>query len=593
MVRIGNDEKEISGLTRKTTCMEVIQALLTDKQTLNKLSADRNVLIKSDKTSLRELAKNFAIFEDWRGCEKSLPSQTRIFAVWQAWGKEQCNVKFLMKKDKTVNFIDRSQDRLNCVCTMTHNGQPQNSHDSSALMQPLSHDQKKRIRRSMLQYQRAMKLQQSKFAADKNNNSRAQINCAQPNNKDRKWTVGTKASISRHAIFEKSTGITVTLSEEQFVDGVVTGPDCILQDEAKSKFMQSALDKSLCREQCTYRRPHHRRRSQLFDDSDGLSDQNSISSLNLRPELYHYPYCSKSRRRSSSSRKSHKSRKRRSRTSKRLKRNRYSFGHYSTDSTSTGTPCSESENERLYSGEDADDEKSILTEYCSLLSRQKLAASYANALSSCADRYGKAAVSTTSVAVTDSGTTTCSETSNTSSSGLSATSSSETSVSSADLFNEVFFAKRSSAPLPSKVNSTEKAKGGASKLFKIAKPAQSIISSFKKKKRNNQPPISKNTQPAPAADSKGQNDSTSVSSTSKLPNLMTARRRTIYNDPPISIVPSPLTTSTPKASTNHENQQIKKHSSITTKENISDKLAEGKTFYVFVTIIQTSCSLAT
>nr|CAB3262090.1 uncharacterized protein LOC100177998 [Phallusia mammillata] len=504
-VRMGREEKEISGLTRRTTCSDVLQALLKDKKIDNNNEAGTNNddLASCDSKSLKEIAQSYVIVETWRGCEKPLPPRTRILAVWQAWGKEQCHVKFSLKKSRHIRFREsENKEQVNNQYNSMIAKMSMQHPEAISFLHKLSHGQKRRIRRNIMQYQRAVLIQHTKettvdngapadaplrhFNLDDNAIDSAANKCGKPR--------GKQLDNER-----------VTLSEEKFVDGVVTGPDCLLHHSGKSKFIQSALDnKDFNREYCNYRRRnHHRRRSFMLDDSDGHSDQNDLlSPTHHRHNISHYPYCQKSRRRSRSSSK----RRRRSKTRRQGGVSKSSRGRHgrlhnrvSTDdtTTSTGTATSteaEVECEDSHSpGEDADDEKSIKAEYGSTPVRKVLP--YPTVLlSPCSDSYSSGTATATTATDSSSGTTTCSETSNTSGSSLSGTSSSEMS-SSTEHWEAAFFASRLAAPKPAPVPAKpavpEKTRtpgnnSSAAKLFR--KVPQGLIGSFRKKKRSTPQP---------------------------------------------------------------------------------------------------------
>ncbi|XP_002737762.1 ras association domain-containing protein 10-like [Saccoglossus kowalevskii] len=85
-VWIDGREKRVAGMTKKTTCGEVVKTLLRVKN--KDLNDEQHCL-------------NFTLFERWRDCERPLPAKTKIYKVWKAWGNEQENVKFTLKKYKS------------------------------------------------------------------------------------------------------------------------------------------------------------------------------------------------------------------------------------------------------------------------------------------------------------------------------------------------------------------------------------------------------------------------------------------------------------------------------------------------------------
>ena len=478
-VLVGKEEKEISGLTRKTTSEDVIEALLIDLHNERTTAANATDLCIEDidlgdinESDIYKLVKDYVIFETWRGCEKPLLPQTRMLTVWKAWGKEQNHVKFTLKKYKSFAICHQALELQDESQGDSQSASENKQLEATHYVHKLSHGQKKRIRRSLLQYQRAVK-QAHQGSADGSNNGGKQASRRADRN------TGDRALSSR----QKSTDSPmITLTEEQFVDAVVPDPENVLRSDGT--FGRNTLSKRFNRERCTYRRPHHRRLSLMMDDSDCATDQNGL--LSFSHKLQHYPYCSKNKRRSNAKRTQQRDRKH-ARSSKRLKNHKVQGSRYNTDSTSSGsfTLSSDDEFKSHSDGEDADDEKSIMAGFVGSIPGQNMS-DYSNIVLPDVERLISGAVSGNTATNTDSssGVTTCSETSNTSGFSFTTTSSSETSVS-ADL--EAYFAKRSTAATAAaKAKSSEKSKSGAAKLFKISKPAQSIIGSFKKKKKTAQ-----------------------------------------------------------------------------------------------------------
>ncbi|GFN86800.1 ras association domain-containing protein 10 [Plakobranchus ocellatus] len=73
-------QRWMAGLTRRTTCDDVIYAILYSSGLHEAESTD-----------------NFAIFEKWREVERPLSSRTKILKVWAFWGEEQPNVSLTMR----------------------------------------------------------------------------------------------------------------------------------------------------------------------------------------------------------------------------------------------------------------------------------------------------------------------------------------------------------------------------------------------------------------------------------------------------------------------------------------------------------------
>nr|KAG5702912.1 hypothetical protein BaRGS_034685 [Batillaria attramentaria] len=74
-------QKWMTGLTRRTTCDDVIYALLYSRGQL-----------ETDST------EHYAVFERWRAVERPLQGRTKIVKVWAAWGAEQPNVQLIVRR---------------------------------------------------------------------------------------------------------------------------------------------------------------------------------------------------------------------------------------------------------------------------------------------------------------------------------------------------------------------------------------------------------------------------------------------------------------------------------------------------------------
>ncbi|XP_037551596.1 ras association domain-containing protein 10 [Nematolebias whitei] len=84
-VWICREEKLVLGLSKRTTCADIVQVLLEEQNSLS-------------------TAKSFCIVEKYGGFERILPNKTKILRLWLAWGEEQRNVKFvLLKSDASLD----------------------------------------------------------------------------------------------------------------------------------------------------------------------------------------------------------------------------------------------------------------------------------------------------------------------------------------------------------------------------------------------------------------------------------------------------------------------------------------------------------
>ncbi|XP_066490381.1 ras association domain-containing protein 9 [Tiliqua scincoides] len=87
VVWVCQEEKIVSGLTKRTTCTQVIEALLEEHQATF-----------AEKKFLFGQPKDYCIIEKWRGSERVLPPLTKMLRLWKAWGEEQPNLHFVLVK---------------------------------------------------------------------------------------------------------------------------------------------------------------------------------------------------------------------------------------------------------------------------------------------------------------------------------------------------------------------------------------------------------------------------------------------------------------------------------------------------------------
>ncbi|XP_078535019.1 ras association domain-containing protein 9 isoform X2 [Lissotriton helveticus] len=90
VVWVCQEEKIVCGLTKHTTCTDVVEALLEEHQTTNR-----------DKSLLLGDPCEYCIVEKWKSYERVLPPVTKMLKLWKAWGKEQLNVHFVLVKSNT------------------------------------------------------------------------------------------------------------------------------------------------------------------------------------------------------------------------------------------------------------------------------------------------------------------------------------------------------------------------------------------------------------------------------------------------------------------------------------------------------------
>lgn len=91
-VTVCNEEKVVCGVTKHTTCADMIQALLEDHRG-----------VPESKRLLHGEAKDFCLVERWKGFERALPPLTRILRLWYAWGDQRPAIHFTLLK--TCDFV--------------------------------------------------------------------------------------------------------------------------------------------------------------------------------------------------------------------------------------------------------------------------------------------------------------------------------------------------------------------------------------------------------------------------------------------------------------------------------------------------------
>uniref|UniRef100_A0A673YSI9 Ras association domain family member 10 n=1 Tax=Salmo trutta TaxID=8032 RepID=A0A673YSI9_SALTR len=89
-VWVCREEKLVSGLSKRTTCADVLKVLLEDQN----LQQGASAAMQSG------TPQSYCIVEKWRGFERILPNKTKILRLWSAWGDEQENVRFVLVKNE-------------------------------------------------------------------------------------------------------------------------------------------------------------------------------------------------------------------------------------------------------------------------------------------------------------------------------------------------------------------------------------------------------------------------------------------------------------------------------------------------------------
>ncbi|XP_062433840.1 ras association domain-containing protein 10 [Rhea pennata] len=95
-VWICQEEKLVSGLSRRTTCSDVVRVLLEDSHHRRQRPAPP----EPGGGMLSGPPHSYCIVEKWRGFERILPNKTKILRLWVAWGDEQENVRFVLVRSE-------------------------------------------------------------------------------------------------------------------------------------------------------------------------------------------------------------------------------------------------------------------------------------------------------------------------------------------------------------------------------------------------------------------------------------------------------------------------------------------------------------
>jgi len=84
--KIGSSLKWISGISSETTCKDIMISLLKTEKLFD--------------CSEETVHHHYALVESWREVSKVLPANSLILKIWIAWGEEQQNVAFTVKRIK-------------------------------------------------------------------------------------------------------------------------------------------------------------------------------------------------------------------------------------------------------------------------------------------------------------------------------------------------------------------------------------------------------------------------------------------------------------------------------------------------------------
>ena len=106
--------KWVSGISKSTTCQDVLQALVLAErkgpQLPAKSSDKANAGSKDSSSELtpKEVSKGLALVEQWRGVERPLSNSSKILKLWLAWGEERSQVRFVVKRISATSSASSS-----------------------------------------------------------------------------------------------------------------------------------------------------------------------------------------------------------------------------------------------------------------------------------------------------------------------------------------------------------------------------------------------------------------------------------------------------------------------------------------------------
>ncbi|XP_069824141.1 ras association domain-containing protein 10 [Dendropsophus ebraccatus] len=154
------EEKLVSGLSRRTTCADVVRVLLEDYNA-QQPPGEASLLLGPPHA--------YCMVEKWRGFERTLPNKTKILRLWTAWGEEQENVRFVLLRTAASlpNIGPRSAEAkvvLSRESPCPFKGAPQTSSSTATLSQE---KQRRVVRKAFRKLAKMNKKRQETKAVEK------------------------------------------------------------------------------------------------------------------------------------------------------------------------------------------------------------------------------------------------------------------------------------------------------------------------------------------------------------------------------------------------------------------------------------------
>ncbi|CAL8322308.1 unnamed protein product [Gadus morhua 'NCC'] len=105
-ITVCGQEKVVCGVTKHTTCADMVQALLEDHRGAPEGKQGSPEGQRAPPGGLRGEAQDFCLVERWKGLERALPPLTRILRLWSAWGDQKPLIHFHLVR--VSDFVARS-----------------------------------------------------------------------------------------------------------------------------------------------------------------------------------------------------------------------------------------------------------------------------------------------------------------------------------------------------------------------------------------------------------------------------------------------------------------------------------------------------
>ncbi|XP_078077420.1 ras association domain-containing protein 10-like [Mustelus asterias] len=141
------EEKVVSGLSKRTTCADVILALLEE----SRLNGAGSKFVPGTPDS-------YCLVEKWRGFERTLPNKTKILRLWGAWGEEREKVTFVLVKSQ-ASLPNNGPRSAEAKVVLSKEG-PCNLRGTARVTLALPHDKQRRVVRKA--FRKLAKINRSK-----------------------------------------------------------------------------------------------------------------------------------------------------------------------------------------------------------------------------------------------------------------------------------------------------------------------------------------------------------------------------------------------------------------------------------------------